>query len=735
MNWRRQRAPRKKNLMNNFRWAGLLALFLALIVFFDMHLGRYLTLASLASTQSHLMATIHTNPLMGATIFFFLYLIVAAFPLVPHIPMSLAAGALFGLWTGTVLASFASTIGATMAFLLTRHFFRERVERHYGERLESFQEGLQKNGVLFLLSLRMIPLVPFFLVNVLMGLTHLPTRSFYLVSQVGMLPATILFVNTGAVFGAMATQKAHLSPGTLVTFTLLGLFPWVARKTVRTLREGKIRKKFGKPRRFDRNIIVIGAGSAGLVAAYIAAAVKAKVTLIEASAMGGDCLNTGCVPSKALIRSAKFVHQVRKAAVLGVARAEISFDFKDILARVRTVIARVEPHDSRERYETMGVEVIQGQARITSPWTVEVDGRSLSTRSIIIAAGARPKVPDLPGLESVRWYTSDTIWSIPDLPQKLVILGGGPIGCELGQAFSRFGSSVTLVERGSHLLKKEDPDVSELLEKTLSDEGIEVLTGTRALRAEAGTDTQHLVLEKGGEERSLPFDALLLSLGRVPRTSGYGLEEVGIHLSQEGTIETNEWLQTNFPDIYACGDVAGPYQFTHAAAHQAWYASVNALFGGIKLFRPNYRALPWCTFTDPEVARVGLCEQEAREKKTPYELTRFEFRELDRAIADSAESGFIKILTVPGSDRILGVTIVGERAGDLLAEFVLAISQGLGLGKILSTIHAYPTWSESSKYAAGVWRRAHTSPRLLQWIERYLAWRRKETPFFRRINR
>ncbi len=505
MNWRRQRAPRKKNLMNNFRWAGLLALFLALIVFFDMHLGRYLTLASLASTQSHLMATIHTNPLMGATIFFFLYLIVAAFPLVPHIPMSLAAGALFGLWTGTVLASFASTIGATMAFLLTRHFFRERVERHYGERLESFQEGLQKNGVLFLLSLRMIPLVPFFLVNVLMGLTHLPTRSFYLVSQVGMLPATILFVNTGAVFGAMATQKAHLSPGTLVTFTLLGLFPWVARKTVRTLREGKIRKKFGKPRRFDRNIIVIGAGSAGLVAAYIAAAVKAKVTLIEASAMGGDCLNTGCVPSKALIRSAKFVHQVRKAAVLGVARAEISFDFKDILARVRTVIARVEPHDSRERYETMGVEVIQGQARITSPWTVEVDGRSLSTRSIIIAAGARPKVPDLPGLESVRWYTSDTIWSIPDLPQKLVILGGGPIGCELGQAFSRFGSSVTLVERGSHLLKKEDPDVSELLEKTLSDEGIEVLTGTRALRAEAGTDTQHLVWKKAVRRGAFPL--------------------------------------------------------------------------------------------------------------------------------------------------------------------------------------------------------------------------------------
>ena len=732
MNWPTPTAPRKKKLMNNLRWVGVLGLVLFLFIFFEMHLARYFTLNSLASTQSHLMATIHTNPLMGATIFFFLYLIVAAFPLVPHIPMSLAAGALFGLWTGTVLASFASTIGATVAFLLTRHFFREWVEHRYGEHLESLQEGLQENGVLFLFSLRMIPIVPFFLVNILMGLTHLPTRSFYLVSQIGMLPATILFVHTGVVFGAMATQKAHLSLGTLASFALLGLFPWVARKTVRTLQEKRISKKFIKPRRFDRNIIVIGAGSAGLVSSYIAAAVKAKVTLIEASAMGGDCLNTGCVPSKALIRSAKFVHQIRKAAALGVARAEVFFDFKDIMARVRSVIAKVEPHDSRERYENMGVELLQGRGRITSPWTVEVDGRTLSTRSIVIAAGASPKVPDLPGLESVHWYTSDTIWSIPDLPRKLVILGGGPIGCELGQAFSRLGSSVTLVERGRRLLKKEDPDVSELLEKTLSEEGIEVLTGSRALRAEAGADTQHLVVEKGSEERALPFDALLLSLGRVPRTSGYGLEELGISLGQDGTIETNGWLQTNFPNIYACGDVAGPYQFTHAAAHQAWYASVNALFGDIKLFRPNYKAIPWCTFTDPEVARVGLCEQEAQEKKTPYELTRFEFRELDRAIADSAESGFIKILTVPGSDRILGVTIVGERAGDLLAEFVLAMSHGLGLRKILSTVHIYPTWSESSKYAAGVWRRAHISPTLLQWVGRYHAWLRNEMPSYRR---
>lgn len=716
--------PRKENLLNKLRWAGLFATILGLILFFDLHMERYFSFASLAWDQSRLMATIHANPLLGETVFFFLYLLFAAFPLVPHIPISLAAGALFGLWTGTALASFASTIGATLAFLLTRHFFRKRVELRYGDRLESFQEGIRKNGALFLFSLRMIPLVPFFLVNILMGLTHLPTRTFYLVSQVAMLPATFIFVNTGAVFGAMATQKAHLSPGTLVTFALLGLFPWIARKTVRTLRDGKISKKFGKPRKFDRNIIVIGAGSAGLVTAYIAAAVKAKVTLIEASAMGGDCLNTGCVPSKALIRSTKFVHQVRKAAVLGVARADLSFDFKDIMARVRTVIAKIEPHDSRERYESMGVEVIQGQARITSPWTVEVDGRTLSTRSIVIAAGARPKVPDLPGLETVHWYTSDTIWSIPDLPRRLVILGGGPIGCELGQAFSRLGSFVTIVERGNRLLKKEDPDVSELLEKTLSDEGIEVLTGSRALRAEAGADTQHLVLEKGAEERILPFDALLLSLGRVPRTSGYGLEEVGIHLAKEGTIDTNGWLQTNFPNIYACGDVAGPYQFTHAAAHQAWYASVNALFGDIKLFRPDYKAIPWCTFTDPEIARVGLCEQEAREKNAPYELTRFEFRDLDRAITDSAESGFIKILTVPGSDRILGVTIVAERAGDLLAEFVLAMSHGLGLKKILSTVHTYPTWSESSKYAAGAWRRAHTSPTLLKWVKRYLTWQR-----------
>jgi pyruvate/2-oxoglutarate dehydrogenase complex dihydrolipoamide dehydrogenase (E3) component len=481
-----------------------------------------------------------------------------------------------------------------------------------------------------------------------------------------------------------------------------------------------------KPRRFERNLVVIGGGSAGLVTAYIAAAVKANVTLIEKHRMGGDCLNTGCVPSKALIRSAKFLSQLARAKEFGIREARAEFDFAEVMERVQRVVQAVEPHDSVERYTGLGVEVIEGAAKLVSPWEVEVvrhDGATqrLTTRSIVIAAGGRPFVPPVPGLDAVGYLTSDTVWELRELPRRLLVLGGGPIGSELAQAFARFGARVTQVQQGPRILNREDPEVSELVAARFRAEGIDVRTGHKAKQFVVENGEKILIAEHAGGDVRIPFDAVLLAVGRVANLQGYGLEELGVKTSR--TIETNAFLQTNYPNIYAAGDVAGPFQFTHTAAHQAWYAAVNALFDPFKKFRVDYSVIPWATFVDPEVARVGLNEQEAKEQGIAYEVSRYDLDDLDRAIVDGETRGFVKVLTVPGRDRILGVTLVGEHAGDLIAEFVLAMKHGIGLNKILGTLHIYPTLAEANKYAAGVWKKAHAPQTLLRWVERFHAWR------------
>ncbi|TPW14314.1 MAG: mercuric reductase, partial [Halothiobacillaceae bacterium] len=521
----------------------------------------------------------------------------------------------------------------------------------------------------------------------------------------------------------------------LLSFLLLGIFPLIARSLVRRIQRRRIYARWQRPTTFDRNLIVIGAGAAGLVSAYIAAAVKAKVTLIEAHKMGGDCLNYGCVPSKALIKSAKLAHQIRHADHYGLTATEPTFSFRHVMARVREIIRTVEPHDSIERYTQLGVEVLQGYARIVDPWTVEItlhtgEIQRLTTRSIIIAAGARPFVPPLPGINEVGYLTSDTLWesfaTLEKPPVRLVVLGGGPIGCELAQSFARLGSNVIQIQRGSRLLPNEDEEVAALARGALERDGVQVLTHHEAVRCErlidSGGEHKFIVVKQNGVEQRIEFDALLCAVGRVARLSGYGLEELGIKTDR--TVVTNDYLETLYPNILAAGDVAGPYQFTHTAAHQAWYAAVNGLFGDLKRFKADYAVIPWCTFIDPEVARVGLNEQEAKAQGIAYDVTRYNIDDLDRAITDSAAYGFVKVLTVPGKDRILGVTIVGEQAGDLLAEFVLAMKHGLGLNKILGTIHIYPTLAEANKYAAGEWKRAHTPPRVLAWLERYHTWRR-----------
>jgi pyruvate/2-oxoglutarate dehydrogenase complex dihydrolipoamide dehydrogenase (E3) component/uncharacterized membrane protein YdjX (TVP38/TMEM64 family) len=637
--------------------------------------------------------------------------------------MSLVAGAIFGLLGGTVIVSFASSVGATLAFLASRFLLRDWVQRRFGQQLRAINEGVEREGGFYLFTLRLIPAIPFFAINLAMGLTPMRAWTFYWVSQCGMLAGTIVYVNAGTQLASISTPAGILSPGLIGAFVLLGIFPLVAKRIVNAAKARRVYARWAraKPRAFDRNLVVIGAGSAGLVSAYIAAAVRAKVTLVEKHRMGGDCLNTGCVPSKALIKSARVLSTIRRAKEYGLKSASAEFDFADIMERVQRVVRTVEPHDSVERYTALGVECIKGEAKITSPWSVEVNGKILTTRAIVIAAGARPFIPPIPGIETVDCLTSDTVWDLRELPRRLVVLGGGPIGSELAQSFARFGSKVTQVEMLPRLLPREDPEFSEMVAARLRADGVDVRVGHKAIRF---PDKNLLVCEHEGNEVRVEFDALLCAVGRVANTRGYGLEELGIPVTRARTVETNEFLQTIYPNIYACGDVAGPYQFTHTAAHQAWFASVNSLFGTFKKFRADYSVIPWATFTDPEVARVGLNELEAKERNVPYEVSVYGIDELDRAIADEEAHGVVKVLTVPGKDRILGVTIAGEHAGDLIAEFVAAMRHGLGLNKILGTIHVYPTLAEANKYAAGVWKKAHAPQALLAQLEKLHAWMR-----------
>jgi len=701
------------------------------LVFFALDMNRFLTLDGLKASLGQFEIWRAASPVFVGFAFFSLYVLVAAFSLPGAAVMTLAAGALFGLLEGTVIVSFASSIGATLAFLASRYLLRDTIQNRFGGRLKAINDGMAREGAFYLFTLRLVPLFPFFLVNLLMGLTPIRARSFYWVSQVGMLAGTLVYVNAGTQLAKISGLSGIVSPRLLISFALLGVFPLLAKRFLNFLQRRRVYAKWQRPQRFDRNLVVIGGGAAGLVSAYIGAAVKAKVTLIEAHKMGGDCLNYGCVPSKALIKSSRLAHQMRHADHYGLAAAEPKFSFRKVMARVHEIIRAVEPHDSVERYTRLGVEVLRGYARVVDPWTVEValnDGgtQRLTTRSIVIAAGARPFVPALPGIEDVGYLTSDTLWEafakLDEPPARLVVLGGGTIGCELAQSFARLGSQVTQIQRGPRILPNEDEEVSALARVAFERDGITVLTGHQAVRCELEGERKFIVVEHGGAERRIEFDALLCAVGRVARLSGYGLEELGIPTDR--TVVTNEYLETLYPNIFAAGDVAGPYQFTHTAAHQAWYAAVNALFGDFRKFKVDYSVVPWATFIEPEVARVGLNEQEAKKKGIACEVTKYGLDDLDRAIADGTAHGFVKVLTVPGKDRILGVTLVGEHAGDLLAEFVLAMKHGLGLSKILGTIHTYPTLAEANKYVAGEWKRAHAPQRVLAWLSRYHAWKR-----------
>ncbi len=704
----------------------LLLCIVALIYgYFALDLSQYLTLDYIKDRQEEFAAYYQQNRWQTIAVYMLIYIAVTGLSLPGATALTLLGGAFLGLVTGVVVISFASTIGATLAFLVSRFLLRDYVQERFRDRLQMLNRGMEKEGSFYLFTLRLIPALPFFLINLLMGLTPIRTPVYYVVSQIGMLPATIVYVNAGTQLAGVDSVRGILSPGLLASFVALGLFPLLARKFVARIKARRVLRRWKKPRRFAYNTVVIGAGAGGLVASYVAAAVKARVALVEKHRMGGDCLNTGCVPSKALLRSAKIINYHRRAHEFGLLHSQLNFSFADIMARVRRVVDTVAPHDSVERYSGLGVECLAGEARILSPYEVRIGDRTLTTRSIILATGGRPRVPPIPGVENVPYFTSDTIWQLDTMPQRLLVLGGGPIGCELAQAFCRIGVEVTLVQRNTQILPAEDADVARVVEERLAAEGVKVLTGTSADIFYLRNGRHELQCTRDqGENLYLHFDAILFALGREANSAGFGLEELGVALNDDATVAVDAYQRTNYPNIYACGDVAGPYQFTHVAAHQAWYAAVNALFSPWQQFRADYRVIPWATYTDPEVARVGLNEKQARAAGVACEVTTYGIDDLDRAIADEEARGMVKVLTVPGRDRILGVSIVGNHAADMIAEFVLAMKHGLGLNKILATLHIYPTMAEANKYAAGNWRRRHMPQRLLNFVARYHAWRR-----------
>jgi pyruvate/2-oxoglutarate dehydrogenase complex dihydrolipoamide dehydrogenase (E3) component/uncharacterized membrane protein YdjX (TVP38/TMEM64 family) len=711
----------------------IVAVFVGLFaLFFAFGLNDYFTLNGLKSAMDDLMQWKEQNFALLASGFFIVYVIMAALSIPGATIITLASGAIFGLWLGVLISSFASTVGALLAFWVARYVARDSLKAKFPEKLKRIDEGVEREGAFYLFTLRLVPLFPFFLINMLMGLTNIRSLTFYWVSQLGMLAGTIVYVNAGTQLGQLESMSGILSFNLFLSFALLGVFPLIAKAIVNMIKKQKVYKGYKKPKQFDRNLIVIGAGAAGLVTSYIAAMVKAKVTLIEAGEMGGDCLNYGCVPSKALIKSAKVAEQARHAEKYGLHTNSVSINFKKVMARVHQVIADIAPHDSVERYTGLGVDVVKGYATFIDPWTVEIkhnDGQTsrLTARHFVIATGARPFVPPLPGIEESGYVTSDTLWSefatLDEAPKRLVVLGGGPIGCELSQSFARLGSQVTQVEMASSLMGREDNEVADFARRSLESSGVKVLTNHKALRCEQRENDKLLIVEFEGKETEIAYDHMICAVGREARLKGFGLEKLGVETGR--TLNTNAFLETNFPHILGAGDVVGPYQFTHVAAHHAWYAAVNALFGQFKKFKVDYRVIPWVTFLDPEISRVGLNERDAKEQGVDYQVFRYDMEELDRAITEGATSGFVKVLVRPKSDKILGVTIVSENAGELLAEFVLAMKHNLGLNKVLGTIHSYPTWAESNKYVAGEWKRANKPEKLLRWVEKYHAFKRK----------
>ena len=689
------------------------------VSYFDI--GSYLSFSELKARQAEFQTSVEQNPVTSAAIYFIIYILATAASIPGAVILTLAGGALFGLFKGTLLVSFASTIGALIAYLAARYFMRDFVQNKFSDRLTVINNKIQQEGASYLLFLRLVPIFPFFLINLVMGLTPIRTWTYYWVSQLGMFPATLVYVNAGTQIAKISSPADIASLPLLFALALLGLLPFISKGIMSVIKSQQVYKRFTKPKSFQYNSIVLGGGSAGLVAAYTSSTLKGKVALVEREKMGGDCLNTGCVPSKAILRSAKYISDIKHHADFGLTHASCDYQFADIIQRVKYKIATIEPKDSVERYTELGVECHQGNANVLSPWEVEVNGKILTGKNIIIATGATPFIPKVKNLEQIPYYTTDTIWSLTELPEKLLVIGAGPIGCELGQAFARLGSEVTIIQRDERILPNEDEAASKLVEESLIKDNINLLTNFNSDEFTSTENKLSLVGKQEGKDVQIDFTHLLIATGRKANTDG--LEAINLEVNQQNRLVTNAHLQTKYPNIYACGDVTSSMQYTHTASHQAWYAAFNALFNPLKKFKCTLDNIPRAVFTDPEITSLGITEQHAINNGIEHQVTTFPMDDIDRAITDNATTGFIKVITAGKSDKILGVCIVGEHASELIAEFVLAKTNKLGLNSILKTVHIYPTKSEINRMVAGKWRRTKLTERISNILIKYQQWR------------
>lgn len=701
----------------------LISIIVLFIIFRIFDITRFLNLTYMQSQLSIWNYQLQEQKLLFTLTFFIIYIVVTTLSIPGAALLTLLAGTLFGIVEGVIIVSFASTIGATLSFLISKYFLKDYVEQKFRKQFIKINEGIVKEGPFYLFALRLVPVFPFFVINLVMGLTRIPTLYYMFVSQIGMLPGTIVYVNAGQALSKIKSTSGILSPSILSAFALLAMLPFISKKTLHFARNKKVYKSFHKPKSFDANLIVIGAGSGGLTSAYIAATLKANVILIEKHKMGGDCLNTGCVPSKTLINLSKHAQLHKELHDTGVKYISPHITFSKVMNTVHKKIAEVAPHDSIERYQSLGVTCIEGEAKIISPWEVKVNDTIYTTKSIIIASGGSPIIPDIPGIVPSFTLTSDTVWNITSLPRSLVVVGGGPIGCELALAFAKLGSKVTLIHKHSHLLNKEDNYVGDTALEILQQSGVQVYLNYEIIKftKKSGAQTMHITekANKKAKPINITFSKVLFATGRKANLDNLCDDTISITLNEKNYIQTNAHLQTNIPNIFAVGDVVGHYQFTHIASHMAWYATVNALLGFIKMFKVNYSVVPAVTFLSPEIARVGITEKEAEDQNIDFEVTTYHMKESDRAIAEGKTSGYIKVITEKNKDKILGAVVIAERAGEMLAQFILAMKHNLGLKKILGTTIPYPTYAEASKATAGLWTQKHAPEKLLSFLKKF----------------
>ncbi|MBA3536096.1 MAG: FAD-dependent oxidoreductase [Tatlockia sp.] len=696
-------------------WLPLILLLGLLILFFSLRLDKYLTFTSLRENRATLISWTKEHFFMAALLYMSCYTLAVAASVPGAVFLTLAGGFLFGVVFGTVFVIVSATLGATALFFAVRTSFGDWLAKSALSWLGRMREGFQQNAFSYLLMLRLVPLFPFWVVNIVPALLGVDAKTFIITTFFGILPGSIVYVMVGN--GLSHVFEANQTPNLGIIFDIKVLLPLLALAALSFIPilykrvNPKEQKKNPKTNQIKCDLSIIGAGAGGLSVAAVAAQLGLKVVLLESGKMGGDCLNYGCVPSKSLLAAGKIAYQLRHAAQFGISSKGLEIDFKKVMQQVHAVIKVLAKNDSVERFESLGVQVIKAVARFSGVNTLVAQDRVIEARRIVIATGSSPFKPPIPGLEDTPYLTNETIFNLTEQPKHLIVIGGGPIGCELAQAFSMLGSKITLIE-GFNLLPKDDVDCVAILRAQLKAMGIIIHEQAKVLGVEPHAHGGIKVsINQAGEKLAIRGSHLLIATGRRANVENLDLEKAGIVYSNKG-IEVNSRLQTSNRRVYALGDVVGPYQFTHMATYQAGIVLRNIAF---KIpAKVDYRAIPWVTYTLPEIAHVGLLAEEAL-KHADIQFTEWSFLENDRAQTEHSLEGKIKIIS-DKKGRVLGVTIVGAHAGELILPWVIAIREKRTLRSFTDAVSPYPTLSEISKRVAGEFYKSKLFSNKTRWL-------------------